>query len=184
MYLKRKIEEEVLLLKIRHGDQEAFAVLYDSYVDQLYRFVSFRVRTQEVAQDLTSDLFLKVWQYLTKPEGGGIRNLRAYLYQVARNLIADHYRSQQNTLPLDEALHVTDVSQGRALSPEHRVSLQEIEVALTRLKPEWQEVVILAYVEGLRPQEIATIIGKTGAATRVILHRALQELKNVLSTTE
>jgi RNA polymerase sigma-70 factor (ECF subfamily) len=184
MYLKRKIEEEVLLLKIRHGDQEAFAQVYDSYVDQLYRYVSFRVRTQELAQDLTSDLFLRVWQHLTKPEGKGISNLRAYLYQVARNLIADHYRTEQKTLPLDEALQVTDLSQPRTLSPDHRVSLREIEQALTKLKPEWQEVVVLAYVEGLKPQEIAIIIGKTSAATRVILHRALQELKSALNTIE
>ncbi len=184
MYLKRKLEEEVLLLKIRHGDQEAFAALYDSYVDQLYRFVSFRVRTAELAQDITSDLFLKLWQHLTRDQGKAISNLRAYLYQVARNLIADHYRSEQKTLPLDEALQVSDLSLPRSLSPEHRVSLQEIEQALTKLKEEWQEVVILAYVEGLKPHEIASIIGKTPAATRVILHRALQELKNVLNVSE
>ena len=65
MKISRRIEEDILLLKIRHGNQEAFAVIYDRYVDALFRFVSFRVRSEELAQDITSELFLKVWQYLT-----------------------------------------------------------------------------------------------------------------------
>ena len=60
MKLSRRIDEEILLLKIRHGDQEAFAVIYDRYVDSLFRFVSFRVRSEELAQDITSDLFFKI----------------------------------------------------------------------------------------------------------------------------
>lgn len=180
MSLTRRIEEEILLLKIKHGDQQAFAMVYDTYVDSLFRFVVFRVRTQELAQDITSELFLKLWQYLTQNNEARVKNLRAYLYQVARNLIADHYRSEQKTLPLEEAIDIGATHAPGQLSPEMRLSLRDIESALTKLKDEWQEVVILAYVEGLKPQEIAVIINKSPAATRVILHRALQELKKLL----
>lgn len=180
MSLTRRIEEEILLLKIKHGDQQAFATVYDTYVDSLFRFVAFRVRTQELAQDITSELFLKLWQYLTQNNEARVKNLRAYLYQVARNLIADHYRSEQKTLPLEEAIDVVATHTPGQLSPEMRLSLRDIENALTKLKDEWQEVVVLAYVEGLKPQEIAVIINKSPAATRVILHRALQELKKLL----
>lgn len=180
MSLTRRIEEEILLLKIKHGDQQAFATVYDTYVDSLFRFVAFRVRTQELAQDITSELFLKLWQYLTQNNEARVKNLRAYLYQVARNLIADHYRSEQKTLPLEEAIDVGITHAPGQLSPEMRLSLRDIENALTKLKDEWQEVVILAYVEGLKPHEISVIINKSPAATRVILHRALQELKKLL----
>ena len=66
MKLSRRIEEQILLLKIRHGDQEAFAAIYDQYVDALFRFVVFRVRSEELAQDITSELFLKVLNHLRK----------------------------------------------------------------------------------------------------------------------
>lgn len=185
MYSARRIEEGILLLKIRHGDQAAFATLYDRYVDALFRFISFRVRQPETAQDITSDLFLRVWEYLRKPEGKQVLNLRAYLYQVARNLIADHYRATQGQgeLPLEEAFEVKAESGRSSEHLERQVTLKEVEQALALLKPEWQEVIVLAHVEGLRASEIASIIGKSTAATRVTLHRALQELKRLLSQT-
>lgn len=179
MNLARRIEEEVLLLKIRHGDQAAFAVVYDRYVDALFRFVSFRVRTHELAQDITSEVFLKVWHYLTSGERE-VANLRAYLYQAARNLIADHYRKQEELIALDEAVAVPATGEGGHQHIEQRLALADVERAISKLREDWQEVVVLAYVEGLRPQEIAPIIGKSGAATRVMLHRALQELRKVL----
>ncbi len=179
MKLSRRIEEEILLLKIRHSDQQAFAVVYDRYVDPLYRYVSFRVRSPELAQDLSSELFLKVWQHLTSERAPNVLNLRAYLYQVARNLVADYYRTAQETLPLDEALEVSGV-RGNVASVERNVTLGEVERAIAKLKPEWQEVVLLAHVEGLKPGDIAPIIGRTPVATRVLLHRALAELKRIL----
>lgn len=177
MQLARRIEEEILLLKIKHGDQEAFAQIYDLYVDALFRFVSFRVPTQEHAQDIVSELFLRLWQRLREPDAK-VQNVRAFAYQIARNLIADFYRSAQETLPLEQAYdkpHDTATA-----SPDFNVSLREVEDALRQLRPESQEIIILAHIEGIKPKEIATIIGKTPEATRVMLHRALQELKDIL----
>lgn len=181
MKLTRRIEDQILLLKIKHGDQAAFASIYDRYVDALFRFVLFRVRNEEVAKDLVSDLFLKVWQYLVGGEAK-VTNLRAFLYQVARNLIADHYRDRasQETLPLEEAMQVVG---GGETQLKVRLSLAEVEKALKQLSPEWQEVILLAYVEGLKHSEIALIIGKSHAATRVMIHRAMQELKRILNRT-
>jgi len=177
----RRIEEEILLFKIRHGDEQAFGQVYDNYVDVLFRFVSFRVRNKEQAQDIISELFLKLWQHLRQTENQ-VDNLRAFLYRMARNLVADHYRELQEELPLDEAIEVaSDKGGSHHPSPQQQVSLREVEEAIAKLKPEWREVVILAYVEGFKPKEIADIIGKSPAATRVIIHRALQELKNKLN---
>lgn len=179
MSLARRVEEQILLLKIRHGDQAAFAIVYDRYVDALFRFAAFRVRTQELAQDITSEVFLRLWQHLTSGERE-VDNLRAYLYQVARNLIADHYRKQESLVGLDEAIYIPATGEGGHQHIDQRLALADIERALLKLRDDWQEIVILAYVEGLKPQEIAPIIGKSSAATRVMLHRALQELKSVI----
>lgn len=179
MTFSRRIEEEILLLKIRRGDQAAFAEVYDRYVDALYRFVSFRVRTPELAQDITSELFLRVWQHLTNGETK-VDNLRAYLYQVARNLIADHYRGQDELLGLDDMVAAPEHSSSGHAQLERRIALADVERALTRLRPDWQELVLLAHVEGMKPQEIAIIIGKSRGSTRVMLHRAMTELKRLL----
>ena len=181
MSFVRRIEEDILLLKIRHGDQAAYATIYDRYVDALFRYISWRVRSTEQAEDLTSELFLKVWQYLTDGDKAKVQNIRAFLYQSARNLIADHYRTMQEELPLDEAINVTLDKQPRHLSVEQRLTLSEVEQGLAKLKGEWQEIIILAHVEGMKPGEIAPIIGKSAATTRVMLHRALQELKKILN---
>ncbi|MBU1038705.1 RNA polymerase sigma factor [Patescibacteria group bacterium] len=180
MQVSRRIEEEILLFKIRHGDEEAFARVYDKYVDALFRFILFRVKTKEQAQDIVAELFLKLWQHL-RNNNNQVDNLRAFLYRMARNLVVDYYRERQEELPLDEAIQVSDEAGGsRYLSPQQQVSLSEIEVAIKKLKPAWQEVIVLAHVEGFKPKEIAKIIGKTPAATRVIIHRALQELKKII----
>lgn len=179
MKLSRRIEEDILLLKIRHGDQEAFAVIYDRYVDALFRFVVFRVKSQELAQDIVSELFLKIWQHLTARERV-VANLRAFLYQIARNLVADHYRTAQETLPLEDTSEM--VGKGEQQLNIHQ-SLVEVEKALKSLRPDWQEVIILSHIEGLKNSEIALIIGKSHSATRVILHRAMQELKSILNQT-
>ncbi len=177
MKLSRRIEEEILLLKIKHGDQAAFAVIYDRYVDALYRFVVFRVPSEETAQDIVSELFLKVWQYLAIDQKK-VDNLRPFLYQVARNLVADYYRTTQESLPLEEAMEVKD---SKSISLDRRISLVELEKGLRLLKDEWQEIIILAHIEGFKHNEIAAIIGKSASATRVMLHRAMQELKKVLN---
>lgn len=181
MSIVQELEDKLLLSKIQHGDATAFGVVYDKYVDPMYRFISFRVRSKEQAQDLTSELFAKAWQYLSSGSERGITNLRAYLYQSARNIIADYYRTRQETLPLEQAV---EVSSNIHISFDTRISLEQVEVALTKLKDEWQEIVLLAYVEGFKPREIAKIIGKSQAATRVTLHRALKELRTLLETKD
>ncbi|KKS83546.1 MAG: RNA polymerase sigma-H factor [Parcubacteria group bacterium GW2011_GWD2_43_10] len=169
MKLSRRIEDQILLLKIKHGDQEAFAIIYDKYVDALFRFVVFRVRSEEIAQDITSELFLKIWQHITTSPTN-VENLRAFLYQMARNLVADHYRTTQETLPLEEAI---EVEGSGAKDLNVRLSLAEVEKGLSNLPGD--------YIEGFKHAEIAAIIGKSPAATRVLLHRAIKELKRILN---
>src|SRR5215510_15567103 len=74
------------------GDTEAFAHLYDTYVDQVYRFIFFRVNDSQTAEDLTSQTFLKSWEnvhrYRMRESPFG-----AWLYQIARNIVVDYYRS-------------------------------------------------------------------------------------------
>lgn len=176
MSVRKRLQERLLILKIRHGDAGAYAEVYDGLVDPIFRFISFRVPTTEIAQDITSDVFLKVWERING--GEAIDNLRAYFYQVAKNLIADHYRKTQAVLWNDSEIeNIEDNSQATI---ERQVTLAEIESGVKKLKPDWQEVIILTYIEGLSLKEVAGIIGKSYSATRVLLHRALNQLKRLL----
>ncbi|MFH1867075.1 MAG: RNA polymerase sigma factor [Patescibacteria group bacterium] len=178
MSVEKHLKEQILLLKIKHGDAGAYAEVYDQYVEPIYRYILFRTPTAEVAQDLTADVFLKVWERLSA--GYQVSNLKAYLYQVARNLITDHYRQNQE-IALTESVIEANQELATASDVNSRLTLAEIEKSLRQLKPEWQEVVILVHVEGLSLKEAAVIIGRSGGATRALLHRALKELKRLLN---
>lgn len=180
------LKEKYLLFKAKNKDPEAYSKVYDLYADRIYRFVFFKVSSKEEAQDLTSEVFLKTWQYIIS--GKDILNLNAYLYRVARNLVVDHYRkaSQKevsfdalagglDSLDQEESLRV---EQTKAL--EDKLQMEKIEDKLMGLKDEYREVIILRYVDDLSISEIADIVSKKKGAVRVILFRALNALKELM----
>src|SRR3989344_6220434 len=86
-----KFQEKLLLIRLQKKDPEAFAQIYDLYVTPVYRFIYFKVSSKQDAEDITSEVFLKIWQFVTESEDE-IENLRALIYRVARNLVIDLYR--------------------------------------------------------------------------------------------
>jgi RNA polymerase sigma-70 factor (ECF subfamily) len=175
-----KFQDRYLIYQTRRGKPEAFAKLYDKYLDKIYRFIFFRVPSQEQAEDLCSQVFLKVLEYINS--GRKIENFQALLYQTARNLIIDSYRQKGKEILLE------DFSQGINLSLEEsleeqidrELDLKEIEKALKKLHPGYQEIIILHYLEELSIKEIAEILEKNKGAVRVLIHRALKALKKEL----
>jgi len=177
--MKESFQEKKLLFLIRtKKDAEAFALLYDNYVESLYRFIFFKLSDKDAAQDVTSDVFLQMWQYLTTSDRT-VSSFRGLLYQTARNKIIDVYRARAKvqTVHLDDVQELPDETQ----SSEIRVSLdQDIQqlFALTqRLKQDYQEVILFRYVEDLSIKEIADIMDKRPTAVRVMLHRATTRLR-------
>ena len=91
------LQEKYLIFKIKHSkDPDAYAKLYDFYIDRIYRFVLFKVSRIEDAEDITTEVFLKTWQYIRTTDKR-IANLNSLLYRMARNSVIDHYRSKQRT---------------------------------------------------------------------------------------
>ncbi len=176
-----QLQEKILLAKIRQKDPDAYAQVYDTHIDGIYRFIYFKVPTTEIAEDVTSEVFLKAWEYLTANEGRSVKHLRAFLYTIARNKVTDYYRKK---------------ALGREISlegarPENQPNLQTRELGLTfredanpllqkqirKLKDEYQEIILLRFVEDLTIKEIARVVGKSNGAIRVTIHRALKALK-------
>src|SRR3989338_645253 len=94
------IQEKLLLFKLRVGhDPEAYGKLYDLYVSRIYRFIYFKIPTAEEAQDITSEVFLKLWEYIR--EGKAVRSVGPLLFQIARNAIVDFYRKRASSGPTE-----------------------------------------------------------------------------------
>jgi len=177
--MSKAYKDKILLAASIAGDEESFGKLYDSYINDIYRFIVMRVRTAEEAQDLCSEVFLKTWQYVS--EGSrDIENFRALIYRIARNLVIDYYRKLGRELsPLDDEQfeHVPDPSVDLEKEAELRDDMRIVFKHLETLPDEQQELIVLRYTQDLSIREISAITGKSSGAVRVALHRAMKQLK-------
>ncbi|MEK7623600.1 MAG: sigma-70 family RNA polymerase sigma factor [Patescibacteria group bacterium] len=179
--MKAELQEKVLLYRVQtNKDPDSYAALYDQYVAPVYRFVYFKLSHRQEAEDATSEIFLKCWQYLTSSSGKEIRNFRSLIYAIARNKVVDIYRERARRK--EDSLDTVDESDdGLAkhfleLSTENERLLQVIK----KLKQEYQEVILFKYIEDLSVTEIARMTGKSAIGVRVTLHRALKKLRELL----
>ena len=179
--MSSRLKEKFLLFRIRaKKDPEAFGVIYDTYVQQIYRFIYFKVPSAEQAEDLTSETFLKAWQYLK--EKREVSHLQALLYKVARSVVIDYYRttsSERETVSLEETVSnesTTFASEKFLRDTEVQFDTTAVLEKLRGLKEDYREVVIMKYLDELTTREIATVLGKSTSNVRVLLHRATKAL--------
>ena len=183
--MKDAINEKLLLYKVRiKRDPEAYGLLYDLYVKKIYRFVYFKISSREEAEDLTSEVFLKAWNYLVENSEQEIRSFASFIYRIARNLVVDFYRERarrSSESPLEAVIEtVVAVSEGDEQRLAIGGEIDEIMKVLKKMKSEYQEAVLLHYIEELSAGEVARILGKSQISVRVTLHRALKKLKELL----
>lgn len=183
-----KIEEKLLLYRIKQSDKDAFIRAYDLYVDQLYRFIYFKVGNREEAEDLCSAMFLKTWHYILENSLKNQKTLKALFYKISRNLIIDHYRKTKGkeTMSLDDdnGVKLTDEKQSLNHDLELKADLLVLESKLPELKDEYREIIILRFINELSIKEIAEILDKSRGNIRVLIYRALKALKGLLSQDE
>ena len=185
----KKGQEKKLYNKIKkngkNGDQdrEAFIEAYDLYVDQIYRFIYFKVSSSDEAHDLTSAVFLKTWNYIQTNSLKDVNTLRALIYKIARTSVIDHYRKNYQVDSIDDKERKIDIPDSRQdilRQVEISSDLEIIEKKLRELKYEYREVIILRFIDELTIKEIAEIVDKTKTNTRVLLHRATKSLKELM----
>jgi RNA polymerase sigma-70 factor (ECF subfamily) len=177
---KYNLQEKIVFLKLKSGDSDAFSFFYDQYVTRIYRFVFIKVSNKQVAEDLTQEIFLKVWQHLVDKKD--IQNFQAFIFRVARNSIIDYYRrAYRQELPLD----YVDETKHEALIDDKTEDLdksldsEKLLKQLKSLKAEYQEVLLLRYVEDMSIEDIASILQKDKNNVRVLIHRATIKLKEL-----
>lgn len=171
----------------KHKDKQAFIEAYDLYIEQIYRFVYFKVGVKEDAEDVTSLVFLKCWNYIYEGNLERHDTLKSLLYKIARNTIIDHYRKQQGkeTVALEAAEEVSDMRQDHGEQLATEMEFQAIiQKKLPQLKEEYRDVIILRFINELSVSEISRILGKSSGNVRVLIHRALQSLQDISDETK
>lgn len=174
--------------KVSSINEQKFLEFYDQYVEKIYRYIFFRVGSEELAEDLTSEVFLRSWQYIdqnpeSKSSARALQNPRAFLYQVARNLLADFHRQKEKSpISLDEIAdkRIADRKDDPIEKTSRTMEMETVRRALISLNEDYQEIIIWRYLEELEIKEIAGIINKSEGAVRVLISRALNSLKDLL----
>jgi RNA polymerase sigma-70 factor (ECF subfamily) len=163
-------------------NQQEFIKLYDKNVAAIYRYIFLKVSSKEVAQDLTSEVFLRAWNRLNADNPSEVKNPRAFLYQIARNLTVDFYRQKSRTeISLDNIeFQIPDLDDNPAEKANLGLELEPIRSALGEIKTDYAEVIIWHYLDELTVPEIADILDKTEGAVRVMLSRALEKIRDNL----
>ncbi len=155
-----------------------FNQVYDQYVNKIYRFIYLKVSLVETAEDLSSEVFLRLYRHIQK-NNPVIENPQAFVYQIARNVIADHYRSKKITVVSIEktTIEIEDIQERTREQGEVSLEMDRIKEAIAKLQGDYQDLIIWRYVDELTVPEIAQITGKTEENVRVGVHRAIQALK-------
>ncbi len=175
------LEGELNLIKsAKQGDSSSFGVLYNHYLAQIYRFIYLKVTSKHEAEDLSHEVFLSAWQNLPSYADKGFP-FSSWLYQIARNKVIDHLRTKKPVASLEviseenlELASITDAELDNALS----VSM--VKEAMRQLSDDHQNVLIMRFVEDMAPAQIAEAIGKSEGAVRLMQHRAILRLRDIL----
>jgi len=174
-----------LVERAQAGESEAFGLIYDRYMDTVFRFVYFRVGNRQLAEDLTSDTFLRALKRIGSFTWQG-RDLGAWLVTIARNLVADHFKSGRYRLEVTtgDVLDADREDRGPEGSPESAVVDHITNVALLtavkQLNPEQQECIVLRFLQGFSVAETAQTMGKNEGAIKALQYRAVRALARLL----
>jgi RNA polymerase sigma-70 factor (ECF subfamily) len=176
-------DEAILVQKAIDNDAEAFGRLYDMHVDRIYRNIYYRVGNEADSEDLTQQVFLKAWQAIGKYKKMASPFI-AWLMTIGHNLVIDFYRSRKDRAYLEAEILADDSMPSPERAAEASMEQQHLRRAILQLGGDEQQVVILRLIEGFEFAEIASLMKKKEGNIRVILHRALVKLRNILEEEE
>jgi RNA polymerase sigma-70 factor (ECF subfamily) len=170
-----------LVARTQQGDAEAFGELYDLYVTMVHRYVYHRVGDRALAEDMTSETFVRALRRIDSLSFQG-RDVGAWLITIARNLVLDHVKSSRYRLEVTTA-DMHDADRGTD-GPEEAVVTQltnaELLACVKQLGSEQQECITLRFLHGLSVSETAAIMGKKDGAIKALQHRAVRRLAGML----
>ncbi|MFB6212605.1 MAG: RNA polymerase sigma factor [Candidatus Magasanikbacteria bacterium] len=180
------MKEEKLVKKAKNGHSEAFDKLYEDNIEQIYRFIYLRVRRKDKAEDITQKVFIKAWKNISSYESQKGAGFHSWLYQIAKNAVIDHYRTNKDHLNIDEIPEdeVSTPPDKHKKEMDKDLKFEKVMKALEELTENQQNVIVLKFIEELSNKEIADILNKSEVSVRVTQHRGLKKLKKILNSDE
>lgn len=174
-----ELEIQQLLLKVKEGNSEAFGRVYESYFTQIYRYIYFRVKDKDLADDLTQSVFIKIFAHIEHIDP---KYPRAYFFTVARNILTDHWKKKKDVLfneseeefkfiPSED--NIMDIVDAKQRS-------EKLKELLYMLKEDQREALSLRFIQELSTEEICEIMGKKEGTVRQLQCRGLKVLRTYL----
>lgn len=171
-------EIDELVQKSQNGDGEAFAKIYDVFVTPIYKYVYFRVNSDD-AEDLAELIFLKTWENIRQYRPG-MGNFSSWIFRIAHNVVVDHYRAHRESSELSDNLQDMRIEADTTKRIHGRLTKELLYGALQELKDQYRQILVLKFINDFSNQEIARITGRSEAALRILQFRALKKLKGIL----
>lgn len=170
--------DQILVRKSQRGDRDAYGQLYMKYLDEIYRYVYFRLNcNRENAEDISEVIFFKAWKNLGNL-GKDNLNFRAWLYTIARNACIDYFRKSNHEVKLDENIESTSPDIEEKLILKSNIDILQYHMKL--LTDEQREVITMKFINDMPNEEIAKVLQKREDAVRAIQHRALKKLREII----
>lgn len=173
--------ESCLVIRARAGDIDAFAQLYDRHFATVYRYLAAKSPTRHMAEDLTSETFLKALRALPRFTPAG-SNFVGWLITIARNLVTDHYRSAWSRLTVvtDEVKAGVDAGPGPELLAISTLVGADLRALVDRLPDDQRECIVLRFFTDLSINETSQVLGRSDGAVRQLQWRATQRLRQLV----
>jgi RNA polymerase sigma-70 factor (ECF subfamily) len=173
-------DAQIELKSLQKLDSQAIGAVYDRYFPDVYRFVYYRLSDEQVAEDISSDVFVRLLEAVKKGRGPQT-NLKGWLLATASNVVADHFRHAYRR-PAETLLESVIDSAAPSLADEvdHRETVDSVRQAYDRLTPEQQNVLALRFGDGFSLDETAAVLQKNVNAIKALQFRALAALQRMI----
>lgn len=184
-HMANELDESRLIEAIQAGSLDQFAPLYNQYAEAIYRYVFYRVRHKETAEDLTSTIFMKALEKIGSFDAAK-GSFNSWVYRIAHNTVIDHFRSTGRSGEIavdpDETFaHVASDDEGAEEAAIRREDIADLNKRLEKLSGDQREIVIMRVWDEKPFKEIAEVLGKTEAAAKMMFYRAISALSKVVA---
>ncbi|MDX1535557.1 MAG: sigma-70 family RNA polymerase sigma factor [Candidatus Spechtbacterales bacterium] len=161
--------------------QKEFLKFYNSNADAVFRHCYYRISSREKANDVMQEAFMRTWKYLA--DGNEIKNLKAFVYRVAKNLLIDEYRkNSESSLSAIQEKGYEAPSDSATQRIQKNAENSLLLDSLDKLKEEDKEVIIMRYIDDMRVKDIADILDESENVVSVRIYRAKKRLKKIIKS--
>jgi RNA polymerase sigma-70 factor (ECF subfamily) len=172
-------DEKRALHDLSRLDSQAISAIYDQYFPQIYRYVLYRVSDPQTAEDIASDVFVRLLEAV-QGDRGPRTHLKGWLIATASHAVTDHHRRQYRRPVEALAESLSDLRGGLQAEFDRREQKRTVQKAYVELTAEQQDVLALRFGQGYSLEETASLLGKNANAIKALQFRALNALQRQL----